>query len=134
MERMTFAEKLEMLRKRRGMSQGEVAAAIGAYQSRVSEWAGGDKWPKLPQAFRLAGVLGVSLDYLADDTLDEPPAPPISDDDIAVVDLFRALGIERAEALRRLARPSVNGDGASAGGIVKTVEPATVEKARRIGK
>jgi transcriptional regulator with XRE-family HTH domain len=74
----------------------------GISQSSLSEAIAGKRKLKLDQALKVARALGVSLDYLADDAQDEPPRP-LSRDEEAVLDLFHALGLSRAEALRRLA-------------------------------
>jgi transcriptional regulator with XRE-family HTH domain len=100
---MNLAEKLERLRRRAGLSQGELAASVGTYQSRISEWELAKGGPNLAQALRLARLLGVPLDYLADDAQDEPPpASALSEDERYVLRTLRALGLDAESAIRGL--------------------------------
>ncbi len=103
MESMEFGKKLETLRAIRKASQGEVANAAGCTQASVSRWESGSSGPTLPQAIRIARFLSVPLDYLADDSADEPPVELVSTPEwIAVHEIVRELGPK--EAMRRLLR------------------------------
>lgn len=103
MDDMTFVEKLEALRKVRGLSQSGIAAAAGISQPRISEWKREDsRGPTLPVALSIARALGVSLDYLADDAQDDPPAA-LSAAELQAVAQVRALGLSVDEVIRRLA-------------------------------
>ncbi len=103
---MDFPLKLRRLMGLRRLSQAEVAEALGVHQTLVSRWARGINVPDIAQARRLADVLGVSLDYLGRDELDEPPEPELGEDERALLVLVRELGPK--EARRRLMglRPS----------------------------
>lgn len=57
-------ERLKAAREATGMSQNEVAKAIGVSQPAYCYMENGDKVPSLPVAKQLARVLSVSLDYL----------------------------------------------------------------------
>jgi transcriptional regulator with XRE-family HTH domain len=76
---MNLPEKLKMLCGRRGWKQVDLAHAAkretGRLLSRssVNNWFLGKGKPDLDSALSLAKTLGVSLDYLADDSQDEPP-------------------------------------------------------------
>lgn len=65
-----IADKLLALRKRSGLSQQEVAAAIGVTRQTVSNWELGQGSPALDKAAELARLYGVSLDDLASDEVD----------------------------------------------------------------
>lgn len=98
---MKFVEKLDKLRKARGLSQSDLADAAKISQPRISEWRREEsRGPTLPVALTLARTLGVSLDYLADDAQDDPPAPAVTADEMKVIELVRELGVP--EARRRL--------------------------------
>ena len=60
-------EKLMKLRKKRGMSQQEVASAIDVTRQTVSNWEQGQGAPALDKAAALAKLYGVTLDDLAND-------------------------------------------------------------------
>ena len=57
-------EKLAALRRGAGMSQQEVAAAIGVTRQTVSNWELGQGSPALDKAAELARLYGVTLDDL----------------------------------------------------------------------
>lgn len=65
-----ISDKLLALRKRAGMSQQEVAAAIGVTRQTISNWELGQGSPALDKAAELARLYGVSLDDLASDEVD----------------------------------------------------------------
>lgn len=65
-----IADKLLALRKRSGLSQQEVAAAIGVTRQTISNWELGQGSPALDKAAELAGLYRVSLDDLASDEVD----------------------------------------------------------------
>lgn len=66
-------EKIEVLRVVRGLDQGELEVKAGLAQGRISKWKRGiGKGPSVQEGLRIARVLGVSLDYLADESEDDP--------------------------------------------------------------
>ena len=101
MRDMKFHEKLDKLCSARGWSQAHIVRAMGnVSRSTVSNWFSGLRTPDLSAALQLAKLFEVPLEYLADDTLDEVPAPELSDQDRKILEMARALPAE--EALRRL--------------------------------
>ena len=62
-----ISDKLFALRRRAGMSQQEVAAAIGVSRQTVSNWEQNQGAPALDKAAELARLYGVSLNDLASD-------------------------------------------------------------------
>lgn len=60
-------EKIAALRRGAGMSQQEVADAVGVSRQTVSNWELGQGSPSLDKAAELARIFGVSLDDLAND-------------------------------------------------------------------
>ncbi len=61
---MTFSEILLQERKRRGLSQEELAGMVNVSRQAVSKWETGDAMPDLPKLLALADALDVSLDAL----------------------------------------------------------------------
>ena len=59
-----FAARLKQLRKQRGMTQTEVAAAIGVTRSVVSLYETEMRQPSPDMIVALARLYGVSTDYL----------------------------------------------------------------------
>jgi len=64
---MAFSERLRLLREEAGLSQAEIARRIGVDDSAISQWENGRRQPNLALAKRLAGVFGVTLDFLVED-------------------------------------------------------------------
>lgn len=61
---MTFHEILLQQRKRRGLSQEELAGMVNVSRQAVSKWETGDAMPDLPKLLALADALDLSLDAL----------------------------------------------------------------------
>lgn len=59
-----FSEKIFELRKKRGITQREVAEAVGITAASISAYEKGAKIPPLDTAIAVAKYFGVSLDYL----------------------------------------------------------------------
>ena len=68
---MTLGEKLQRLRKARGMSQEELAAQMGVSRQAVSRWELNIALPDTENVVRLSELFGVTTDYL----LKQPGAP-----------------------------------------------------------
>jgi transcriptional regulator with XRE-family HTH domain len=106
---MDAMAKIEKLLGAKRWKQNAFEKAAVLAENRISKWKDGQGEPTLRQAYRMARLLGVPLDYLADDALQEPSSSGLTDDERAILDLFRALGLDRAEGLRRLATPAAPG-------------------------
>ena len=61
---MKFEEKLMDLRKKRGMSQEELAEQLGVSRQAVSRWELGSTQPDAPNLLKLSDLFGVSIDWL----------------------------------------------------------------------
>lgn len=64
MELMLFGERLLSTRKKRKMSQDELAKAIGVHAPVIGRYERGEVKPSIETATKIAEALGVSLDYL----------------------------------------------------------------------
>jgi transcriptional regulator with XRE-family HTH domain len=99
---MKFSEKLYKQMLSLGMNQQKLARQSGVSDSEVSRILAGKSQPGLENAFKLAQAVGVSLDYLADESLLEDPArsdelvPP---EEREVMELARQLGPRQARRL-----------------------------------
>ena len=71
---MTFAEKLQMLRKERGLSQDQLASALEVSRQSVSKWELGNDMPKVDKILLLSDFFDVSADYLLRDDRSETSA------------------------------------------------------------
>lgn len=69
---MEFSQKLAGLRRRRGLSQEQLADALGVTRQSVSKWEGGTAMPELAKLVALSELFDVSVDYLVKDYLQEP--------------------------------------------------------------
>ncbi len=61
---MTLGERIYSLRKARGLSQEELADAVGVSRQAVSKWELGESQPEVDKVVLLAQVLGVTTDQL----------------------------------------------------------------------
>jgi|GEM_PF-5873693 len=107
---MTFAEKLGILIQRSGKSQSDVAREAGLTPTTLSQMRLGNRRPYMDQALLIARSLGVSLDFLADNSLDEPhsqanasPDEFMNKDEFSIWQMIKTLGY--AESRMRLMDP-----------------------------
>lgn len=87
---MRFAEKLDYLIELCGTNQSKLMRLTGIAQSSISQMTKGGRKPSMEQAFALARALGIPLDYLADDSQDEPPEKALSEDERIALDYYRS--------------------------------------------
>jgi len=67
----SFGQKLRKLRKERGWSQDEFGKLAGIHGRHVGKYEIGHAMPNAETAVKLSEVLGVSIDFLLRDDLDE---------------------------------------------------------------
>lgn len=87
-----FSEKVEFLCGERGWNRAELARRIRVSKTTAGYWFDGDRKPYDDKLVALARLFSVPVDYLADDSLDEPPAPP-SEDEVKLIDYIRSRSI-----------------------------------------
>jgi transcriptional regulator with XRE-family HTH domain len=77
---MTLSEKVQLLRKKKGLSQEELAEKLEVSRQSVSKWEQGQALPEMSKILQLSEVFGVSTDFLLKDTLEAdlntPSSPP----------------------------------------------------------
>lgn len=71
-----LGERVQALRRRQGISQEELAAALGVSRQAVSKWESRQAQPELEKAVGLAAYFGVSLDWLLLGQEAEKPEKP----------------------------------------------------------
>src|ERR1700722_20603310 len=71
---MKLDEKLHKQMLLKGLNGQKLARLSQVSDSEISRILAGKSLPGLENAYKLARAVGISLDYLADDTLDADPA------------------------------------------------------------
>ena len=61
---MNIADRIQILRKRRGISQEELADKIGVSRQAVSKWESEQSSPDIEKILLLSEYFGVTTDYL----------------------------------------------------------------------
>ena len=61
---MTLGEKLQLLRRSRGLSQEQLAAELDVSRQAISKWECGDSTPDLDKLRVICTYFGVTTDYL----------------------------------------------------------------------
>jgi len=91
---MGYAEKLQQLCALRGLDQSALASKVGLSKSSMSRILSGAQEPKLRLAYDLAKALGVTLDYLVDDSPDIDPSAQlvvVTEDEMTILKIVRRL-------------------------------------------
>jgi transcriptional regulator with XRE-family HTH domain len=92
---MGYKDKLQRLCALRGMDQSALASQVGLSKSSISRILNGAQEPKLRLAYDLAKALGVTLDYLVDDSPEAGPGDQlvmVSEDELTILKIVRRLG------------------------------------------
>lgn len=61
---MVFSEKLQILRKNRGLTQEELAERLGVSRQAVAKWESSLVYPDIYNLIQISNLMNVSLDYL----------------------------------------------------------------------
>ena len=100
----TTVEKILTLLEQRGWTQGYFESMAGLSANRISKWKNDQGEPTLRQGLRMARLLGVPIEYLADDQADAIEQPPaLTADEDAILKLVRALRLDVSQAMCALA-------------------------------
>lgn len=92
-------DKLLTEMARLGLNGQRLAQRSRVSDSEISRILSGQSTPGLENAYRLARAVGVSVDFLADDTLEKDPiraSDPLSGDERRLLDLAQQIGMTRA--------------------------------------
>ena len=71
---MTLADRIQQLRKQKGISQEELADRVGVSRQAVSKWEGGQRVPDMDSIILLSDYFEVTTDYLLKGIEPVPPA------------------------------------------------------------
>ena len=80
-----FAERLKQLRKEKGMTQIDLANAIGVSNGTVAMWETGRRKPSFELLEKLSDVFDRRLDYILGASDDPSPAPKPGEGEIQVM-------------------------------------------------
>ena len=69
---MTLGEKLQLLRRARGLSQEQLAETLNISRQAISKWENGDSVPDLEGLKAISQYFGVTADYLLFEEQTEP--------------------------------------------------------------
>ncbi len=92
---MGYTDKLQKLCALKGLDQSALAVKVNLSKSSISRILSGTQEPKLRLAYDLAKALGVTLDYLVDDSPEIGPTDQlvmVNDDELAILKIIRRLG------------------------------------------
>ncbi len=101
-------QKMSLIADQKGLSQARIARAINISPTSLSEYFRGRTVPPADVAFRIARELGVTLDFLANDDLEEFQAPAsqemaITTDESFVIRVMRALNMSADHCITAIA-------------------------------
>jgi transcriptional regulator with XRE-family HTH domain len=94
---MGYTDKLQRLCALRGLDQSVLAQKVNLSKSSISRILSGAQEPKLLLAFSLAKALGVTLDYLVDDSQEVNATDQlvmVTEDEMTILKMVRRLGVE----------------------------------------
>lgn len=79
---MTLGEKIQQLRREKGLSQDQLAEMLNVSRQAVSKWERDEAVPETDKVIRLSEIFSVSIDFLLKEQpqpAQEPPQPQRSD-------------------------------------------------------
>ena len=86
---MIFSEKLQLLRKNKGLTQEETAEKLNVSRQAVAKWESGQAYPDIANLIRISDLLNVSVDYLVRDQDCSVQAVPSRQTDVEKLIAFR---------------------------------------------
>ena len=95
---MTLADRIQSLRKAKGISQEELADQIGVSRQAISKWESEQSCPELDKIILLSDYFDVTTDYLLkgieakSDVYDNPNVPEMRKDDNKNAIIYAAAG------------------------------------------
>ncbi|CRZ33848.1 transcriptional regulator with XRE-family HTH domain [Herbinix hemicellulosilytica] len=64
---MIFSEKLQLLRKNKGLTQEELAEKLDVSRQAVAKWESGQGYPDIANLIQISNLFNVTIDYLVKD-------------------------------------------------------------------
>lgn len=96
--------RIRDVRKERGLTQDELAQAVGVSRSAVAQWETGRAGQLSANLSRIAGVLEVGVEYLLHGDDKRVPLQASGGDELALLRLYRECTPPDRQVLLRLAR------------------------------
>ena len=75
MSLLTIEERIQELRKGKGLSQEQIADVLGVSRQAVSKWESGQSLPEIEKLLSMSELFGVTIDYIL-----KGETPPVQDD------------------------------------------------------
>lgn len=95
---MTFAEKLQLLRKRKGFSQETLAEMLSVSRQSVSKWEAQQAFPETGKIIMISEIFDVSIDQLLKDELsiaDDSVSYLLADDEPEIIEQPAAMRLNK---------------------------------------
>ena len=108
---MTFGEKVRQLRKRKKLTQEQLAELIGTHESHIGRYEKDQSAPSAPALKKLAKVFNVSVDYLLFEKEETSLSVKISDTEL--LEQFEELDKmddEKRTLVKRIISMAINED------------------------
>ena len=86
---MIFSEKLQLIRKSKGLTQEELADKLDVSRQAVAKWESGQVYPDISNLIAISNLFNVTVDYLVRDQECAVSVTPEVDDDIISLIDFR---------------------------------------------
>ena len=96
--------RIRTIRRERGLTQDELADQVGVSRSAVAQWETGRTGQVTGNLSRIAGVLGVNVEYLMVGDDKRAAADVRQGDELALLRLYRECEPEDRQMLLRTAR------------------------------
>lgn len=98
---METAAIIKKLREERGLSQEDLAKALGVTNQAVSTWETGKRLPRMGVIEKMSVLFGVSKSYLIGEEGSEQEII-LTDDEVDLILAYRASSAETREIIRRI--------------------------------
>ena len=64
---MIFSDKLQLIRKNKGLTQEELAEKLSVSRQAVAKWESGQGYPEITNLIQISNLFHVTVDYLVRD-------------------------------------------------------------------
>lgn len=96
---MTLGEKITRYRKKKGLSQVDLADQVGVTRDTIGKYERDDMTPTVDKAKKIADACGVSLDFLMNEKEEQEKAIPDKDMASRVGELYKLSELDRDKIL-----------------------------------
>ena len=95
---MNVPERIQVLRKQKGISQEELASELGVSRQAVSKWESGQSFPELDNIVALSDFFGVSADFILKGAVTKEQTPLVTRPKMSLDDRLRLFAEKRSRA------------------------------------